>query len=93
MSTRTFLNHWFLLYCIVLYCIVLYCVVLCCVVLCCVVLCCVVLCCVGCVPQVPIVGVGGVSCGRDAYDKIAAGASLVQMYSMLTFTGPGAVRR
>lgn len=43
--------------------------------------------------QVPIVGVGGISCGRDAYDKIAAGASLVQMYSMLTFKGPGTVRR
>ena len=43
--------------------------------------------------QVPIMGVGGVASGQDAYDKIAAGASLVQMYTMLTIEGPGAARR
>ena len=43
--------------------------------------------------QVPIIGVGGVANGRDALDKIEAGASLVQMYSMLAYEGPGAVRR
>lgn len=29
--------------------------------------------------QVPLVGVGGVGTGRDAYEKIRAGASLVQV--------------
>lgn len=43
--------------------------------------------------QVKIVGVGGVANGRDALEKIKAGASLVQMYSMLAYEGPGAVRR
>ena len=41
----------------------------------------------------PIIGVGGVGNGQDALDKILAGACLVQMYSMLAFEGPGAVRR
>lgn len=31
--------------------------------------------------------------GQDAYEKIIAGASLVQMYTMLAYEGPGAVRR
>ncbi|NWU99090.1 PYRD dehydrogenase, partial [Upupa epops] len=38
--------------------------------------------------QVPIIGVGGVSSGRDALEKIRAGASLVQMYTALVFHGP-----
>ncbi len=41
--------------------------------------------------QVPIVGVGGVASGSDAYRKIRAGASLVQLYSALTFKGPALV--
>jgi len=36
----------------------------------------------------PIIGVGGISNGRDAYEKIKAGASLVQLYSGLVFQGP-----
>ena len=36
---------------------------------------------------------GGVSSGKDAYEKIAAGASLVQLYSALSFEGPPVVRR
>jgi len=40
----------------------------------------------------PIVGVGGVSTGQDAYEKIRAGASLVQLYSSLALQGPGVVR-
>lgn len=46
--------------------------------------------------QVPIIGVGGVSSGRDALEKIRAGASLVQMYTALVYLGPpvvGAVKR
>ncbi len=38
--------------------------------------------------KIPIIGVGGISSGRDAYDKIRAGASLVQLYSSLVFKGP-----
>lgn len=38
--------------------------------------------------RLPIIGVGGVSSGRDAYDKIRAGASMVQIYSALVFHGP-----
>ncbi|NXO03422.1 PYRD dehydrogenase, partial [Rhinopomastus cyanomelas] len=38
--------------------------------------------------QVPIIGVGGVSSGRDALEKIRAGASLVQLYTALVFHGP-----
>jgi dihydroorotate dehydrogenase len=40
-----------------------------------------------------LVGVGGVSSGADAYEKIRAGASLVQLYTALTFDGPDLVRR
>ncbi len=43
--------------------------------------------------KVPIIGVGGISSARDAYDKIRAGASLVQFYSALVFQGPGMVKR
>ncbi|XP_056381863.1 dihydroorotate dehydrogenase (quinone), mitochondrial [Hyla sarda] len=38
--------------------------------------------------KVPIIGVGGVSCGLDALQKIRAGASLVQLYTALTYQGP-----
>lgn len=43
--------------------------------------------------QVPLVGVGGVASGADAYRKIRAGASLVQLYTALTVLGPGLVPR
>lgn len=43
--------------------------------------------------KVPIIGVGGVGSGRDAYDKLKAGASLVQVYSMMVYEGPGLVSR
>ncbi|MGE4063128.1 MAG: quinone-dependent dihydroorotate dehydrogenase [Rhodospirillaceae bacterium] len=39
------------------------------------------------------VGAGGVSSGADAYAKIRAGASLVQLYSALVYEGPGLIRR
>ena len=41
--------------------------------------------------RVPIIGVGGISSGMDAYIKIRAGASLVQLYSALVYQGPGLV--
>ena len=39
--------------------------------------------------RLPLVGVGGISDGRDAYLKIRAGASLVQLYTAMVFDGPG----
>ena len=41
--------------------------------------------------QVPILGVGGITSAADAWEKITAGASLVQVYSGLVFEGPGLV--
>lgn len=38
--------------------------------------------------KIPIIGVGGISNAQDAYDKICAGASLIQIYSGLIFKGP-----
>lgn len=38
--------------------------------------------------KLPIIGVGGISSGSDAYAKIKAGASLVQLYTSLVFKGP-----
>lgn len=43
--------------------------------------------------KLPLIGVGGVSSGADAYAKIRAGASLVQLYSALVFEGPNLVHR
>ena len=43
--------------------------------------------------QLPLVGAGGVSSGADAYAKIRAGASLVQLYTALVFEGPGLAPR
>ena len=40
----------------------------------------------------PIIGVGGILSGADAVEKIAAGASLVQVYSGLIYKGPKLVR-
>jgi dihydroorotate dehydrogenase len=41
--------------------------------------------------KLPLVGVGGIASGGDAYRKIRAGASLVQLYTALIFRGPGLV--
>lgn len=38
--------------------------------------------------KIPIIGVGGIKDAHDAYAKIRAGASLVQLYSNLIFQGP-----
>ena len=43
--------------------------------------------------QFPLVGCGGVGSGADAYAKIRAGASLVQLYSAMVFDGPPIIRR
>ena len=41
----------------------------------------------------PTINFGGIASGADAYAKIRAGASLVQLYSALVFEGPGLVAR
>ncbi|NP_001025575.1 dihydroorotate dehydrogenase (quinone), mitochondrial [Xenopus tropicalis] len=41
--------------------------------------------------KIPIIGVGGVFSGLDALHKIRAGASLVQLYTALTYQGPPVV--
>ena len=38
--------------------------------------------------HVPLIGVGGIGSAEDVYDKIRAGASLVQLYSALVYRGP-----
>jgi len=43
--------------------------------------------------RLPIIGVGGVASGEDAYAKIRAGASLVQLYTALVYHGLGLVAR
>jgi len=40
-----------------------------------------------------LVGVGGIRSGRDAYEKIRAGAHLVQLYSALALDGPALITR
>lgn len=41
--------------------------------------------------RIPLVGVGGITKGQDAYEKIRAGASLVQLYTGLIYGGIGLV--
>jgi len=40
-----------------------------------------------------LIGAGGIGSGADAYAKLRAGASAVQLYSALAFEGPGLVQR
>lgn len=42
--------------------------------------------------RIPLIGVGGILSGEDAYAKIRAGASLVQVYTGLIYRGFGLVR-
>ncbi len=39
--------------------------------------------------RIPLIGVGGIFSAEDAYEKICAGASLVQLYTGLIYRGPG----
>lgn len=41
--------------------------------------------------KLPLIGVGGIASAADAYEKIRAGASLVQLYTALVFAGPNLV--
>jgi len=38
--------------------------------------------------KIPIIGVGGVNSGKSAYEKIIAGASLLQLYTSFVYRGP-----
>ena len=42
--------------------------------------------------RLPVIGVGGIASAEDAYARIRAGASLVQLYTGLVYEGPGVVR-
>ena len=42
--------------------------------------------------RVPIIGVGGIFNAADAWEKITAGASLVQIYTSMVYEGPGVAR-
>ena len=39
--------------------------------------------------RLPLIGAGGIASGADAYVRIRAGASAVQLYSALVYAGPG----
>jgi dihydroorotate dehydrogenase len=41
---------------------------------------------------IPLVGVGGIATAEDAWARIRAGASLVQLYSAMVYAGPGLAR-
>ena len=42
---------------------------------------------------IPLIGVGGIANAEDAWARIRAGASLVQLYSAMVYEGPGIARR
>ncbi len=42
--------------------------------------------------KIPIIGVGGVHSGKSAYEKIAAGASLLQLYTSFVYKGPSVAK-
>jgi len=42
--------------------------------------------------EIPIIGVGGVNSGKSAYEKIIAGASLLQLYTGFVYKGPTIVK-
>lgn len=43
--------------------------------------------------ELPLIGVGGIATAEQAWQRIRAGASLVQLYSALVYEGPGLARR
>ena len=42
--------------------------------------------------KIPIIGVGGIDSGQSAFDKITAGASVVQLYTGMVYKGPSIVK-
>jgi dihydroorotate dehydrogenase len=43
--------------------------------------------------EIPLIGVGGIATADDAWERIRAGASLVQLYSAMVYQGPGIASR
>jgi len=43
--------------------------------------------------EIPLIGVGGIETAEDAWDRIRAGASLVQLYTAMVYEGPGIATR
>lgn len=43
--------------------------------------------------RLPIIGVGGIFSGADAYEKICAGASLVEIYTSFVYHGPAIIKK
>jgi dihydroorotate dehydrogenase len=43
--------------------------------------------------DIPLIGVGGIANADDAWERIRAGASLVQVYTAMVYEGPGVARR
>lgn len=43
--------------------------------------------------KIPLIGAGGIASAEDAYARIRAGASLIQIYSALVYEGPGLAQR
>ena len=43
--------------------------------------------------EIPLIGVGGIANADDAWERIRAGARLVQLYSAMVYEGPGIARR
>ena len=42
--------------------------------------------------KIPLIGVGGINSGKSAYEKIIAGASLLQLYTGFVYKGPNIVK-
>ena len=43
--------------------------------------------------EIPLIGVGGISSANDAWERVRAGASLVQLYTAMVYEGPHIARR
>ena len=43
--------------------------------------------------EMPLIGAGGIATADDAWERIRAGASLVQLYTAMVYEGPGVARR
>lgn len=43
--------------------------------------------------EIPLIGVGGISNADDAWERIRAGASLIQLYTAMVYEGPGVAKR
>jgi dihydroorotate dehydrogenase len=43
--------------------------------------------------EIPLIGVGGIASADDAWERIRAGASLIQLYSAMIYDGPSIARR